>query len=888
MSYFRKRRRVPRNPKTHEASVEVRQDAFKSSEDAGYADALLALFSRSNTILTGREIQCALSDEVQIAATDGSTIYFNLGQISRLIRGLRISRRVPDEKEYSEACHQILHQNWIPTHNLPWSERYNHYHASKNYLWKVWEKFPELFPQKVFYGSGQSEWNWSDKLPYAEFCKQLVRKEMGESIRSFASLRGLNYHELSHCLFTPSANTAMRRSALQGLCSRHTTDLPDDKILALIGLTPQQAKKVLAAKSKHPVGYSSLEQAIREQRNDEWTNKYNAVISLLTGSTFWHKMWNTLEDQRIESLFVAKFPTARHFFTTIVLRYIAIHNPKKVDPLQPFYKDTAKKGGAYLLIHGRRYLPLKLRNQYRQYLVDDYQLSDKQVKEMELLIDQFRSLSSFRSENDMNIATDIIWKFGLWVVQNTTDISNIPEPDGGFDHDRHGKTGQVTKREQAESQQQREKQEEEWEEQDSNSDDSDDSDDADDSDENSDTDGDADSEEDSEDSDSDSDDSDDDAETGDSQDESSQSEQGHGEDSKNGRHQDSTSQSPESGGITASANKSDDSVLRGFLNEAEQAINEDAIRQIESLHELVKKNRASRFFRELHKPDTETEPPVLFRSLSNAISNSLAKLRSDRDNQWEKGSSTGVVNVLRYAEARGTHTDFFDEWQEDGDERPDAEVCVLLDLSTSMNSQSFTSAKARHEAPKDDYGVSKFDYATATSNAQEASFAMWAIKNACQKNDILCSVIGYSDKAYPLYAPDDTVLSGQAPVFNGLDGTHPTEALLYAESVLEKSEAKHRILISLSDGDWTISHQGLRCVEKLRKNGVQTVFIQLPCRVDFKSQGQGLPPVLIPSYSDLGSRVTGKGFYYHEHLLQVEDSSVLTKKIGAILLQAVR
>lgn len=747
-----------------------------------------------------------------------------------------------------------------------------------------------MFPKVVEGSEFSASTVWTEPLPYKDFVNKLTIAEMSNSIRSFATLRGLNYHELSHCLYSPSVNSSVRKSVLNIGADRiyHNGEKGQLFVLDLLGyksLVTQNGK--LAPNSNWFADFS--------KNHPKEYAEFNSAWGIAVSTEFWHKAWNTLEDQRIESLFVTKFPSARHFFTSAVLKYITKWKPDG--------KDEKRAGAAYLLLHGRRYLSKSLRIKWRELLQEEYGLDDATVTDVESLIDQYRDISSFKSQAESATATELVFNFGCWILKNIQDVSQIPEPEGGFDHDKHGKGGSKnteSKRDTEEIQDNRKEQEEEWDSQDEDSYGDSDSDDSDDDSE-------GDSHQDSDEDDSGDDDSDEDAFDGDGDSDGSEDDSGESSSRSNStaRNSESKATSESGSGTKASAGDSTtaNSELRELLNQSENAIAEDALRQIQTLHETVNKNRFSRFFDNLHKPDSIITTPVLYRSLANAISTSLVKLRSDRDNQWEKGSSVGVVNVLRYAEARGTHTDFFDEWQEDGDERPDAEIVVLLDLSGSMNTSSWRNIKAYHSGTPSSQQPATIDSAFGAnmsnagvnSNAYEASCAMWAIKYACQRNDIPCSVIGYSDTSFALYGADDTVASGTTPVFGGISGTQPKDALHYARNILERSDAKHKILVSLSDGDWSITAEGLAQVDAIKKFGGQTVFIQLPSNAECKYfAGDGTTrlekPIVTPVFSQQGANAPKqkKGeYYHHEHHLRVEDAQALTKHIGAILLKAV-
>jgi hypothetical protein len=119
------------------------------------------------------------------------------------------------------------------------------------------------------------------------------------------SFTGLNYHELSHVMFTPPVGTWL-------------------------------TNEVIAAKI--------------------------------------HDSYNILEDQRIESLMVAKYRNIASYFVATFVQYCL--------------DDEQSVKGAYALGYGRRYLPLKLREALRkQYEKPEH------LEELESLIDEYRKMA---------------------------------------------------------------------------------------------------------------------------------------------------------------------------------------------------------------------------------------------------------------------------------------------------------------------------------------------------------------------------------------------------------------------------------------------------------------------------------------------------------------
>ncbi len=121
---------------------------------------------------------------------------------------------------------------------------------------------------------------------------------------SVANLRGLNFHELSHIMFTP-----------------------------------RNGSEIVT-----------------------WVNENK-----------YRNAFNALEDQRIETLFTARFPSTKDWFIVTVLTY--------------FVNDEATFATSYPLLRGRRYLPLDVRIASREAFAHQDKLD-----ELCEIIDQYRTL----------------------------------------------------------------------------------------------------------------------------------------------------------------------------------------------------------------------------------------------------------------------------------------------------------------------------------------------------------------------------------------------------------------------------------------------------------------------------------------------------------------
>jgi hypothetical protein len=225
-------------------------------------------------------------------------------------------------------------------------------------------------------------------------------------------LRGLNYHELAHCLFTPKRT-------------------------------------------------SSLLKMLSEEVKTTTNSSVSAHLP---------KIFNLLEDARIESLFVAKYPASQYFFTDAVMKYIA-NNPSTF---------------SFLLMDGRKYLPLELRKAFREALIASQSISEKDLDLLSDLNDTYRSLSltpsACKKGNEDKIAFEICKKY-LAILERNNILEECAKhgDDNVGGHSQH--TNTKTDSEVEELHEIRQEQEEEFDSEDSeDSEDSKDSGDSDDSD----------------------------------------------------------------------------------------------------------------------------------------------------------------------------------------------------------------------------------------------------------------------------------------------------------------------------------------------------------------------------------------------------------------------
>lgn len=111
-------------------------------------------------------------------------------------------------------------------------------------------------------------------------------------------------------------------------------------------------------------------------------------------------VWNGMEDQRMESMFVAMYRSLGPLFTVTVIRWIT-------GGYQP---NPAEQ---YALLYGRKFLPLDLRMSFRLKAVQEY--GPDQVRELEAILDEY-VLVSF--PKDTNKALALVIKMYEWLNKN--------------------------------------------------------------------------------------------------------------------------------------------------------------------------------------------------------------------------------------------------------------------------------------------------------------------------------------------------------------------------------------------------------------------------------------------------------------------------------------
>jgi uncharacterized protein YegL len=235
-------------------------------------------------------------------------------------------------------------------------------------------------------------------------------------------------------------------------------------------------------------------------------------------------------------------------------------------------------------------------------------------------------------------------------------------------------------------------------------------------------------------------------------------------------------------------------LLDNILDSNETEIN-DILRQIGGLPSLATNNSKEPALDRFHElaPDSNTFQASL------SFGRELERLKASFDPAWDRYESQGRLSAHRYL--RGDQLDsVFDQWNEGREDATEIECVILLDNSGSMGGNKATSAYC----------------------------AMYAIKKALDRVNANTTVITFNDHANTLYRSTDRATNTIRDAGTG-GGTSPTEAIKYATKLLAETEKPVRIFFAITDGDWSGNQKdNHETIKRMARAGVLTAFAFIP------------------------------------------------------------
>lgn len=512
-----------------------------------------------------------------------------------------------------------------------------------------------------------------------------------------------------------------------------------------------------------------------------FTPRAQTDIALWVRENGFGQAFNALEDQRIETLLVAKYQALGDWLTATMAQYL-LDTPEAV-------------GQAFPLLRGRRYLPVELRALVRQAYVNQ-----QDIAELTSIIDEYRLLLF---PQDTEQAKPLIARYAELVRNLPEQGAGTPDPNGHrqrADHEHQSsikdkplsKTEQERVRDKAKAQDSEVEDEEDFnwgdapqpepttnpQPSDSQPEDSSDADSGTDS-------------SDTEPSDTEPSDSDSSSDTDtDSDAEGTESDSDSDADGQPTSDTESDSSSVNAGaGATEKAEQVLTDLLEGIKDSLGSAISEEIAKYG---GDVVLQGVSAKTPRLADSSPAHVSGGAVQASV--AFKQELEKLKAQFDPAWELKTRKGRLNPLRYAQ--GVEIDeLFDKFEQGRDDAVDIEAVILLDTSGSMQGEPI----------------------------QRASESMWGIKRALDSVQANCSVVTFDWNANLLYdAGESASTVMRFPRMGG--GTDPLDALQYANHVLATSDRKVKVLFVITDGEWSNTERADRIIKNLRDGGVLTAL----------------------------------------------------------------
>jgi hypothetical protein len=194
------------------------------------------------------------------------------------------------------------------------------------------------------------------------------------------------------------------------------------------------------------------------------------------------------------------------------------------------------------------------------------------------------------------------------------------------------------------------------------------------------------------------------------------------------------------------------------------------------------------------------------RRLHREVADVLVDLKDANEPGWDRRTNSGRLNVLRVLNPQSDPDAWFDRYEPGRLDTSDLEIALLVDVSGSMGTEMYRLAEA-----------------------------IWAVRMTVDDLDGECTVITWDSGPHKvLAAPGNRPEPDRMFQPEALGGTNPESALHEAYRLLASSRRAHRLMVVLTDGDWT---NGGRCeslIEAMRAEHITTVLAFLP------TSGEGL------------------------------------------------
>lgn len=186
--------------------------------------------------------------------------------------------------------------------------------------------------------------------------------------------------------------------------------------------------------------------------------------------------------------------------------------------------------------------------------------------------------------------------------------------------------------------------------------------------------------------------------------------------------------------------------------------------------------------------------PDSARLLHREVSDALLDLKDEAEPGWNKRTDSGRLSVRRLLNPNAQPDELFDRYEPGMMDASELEVMLLLDVSGSMGSSVGALAEAT-----------------------------WAIRHAVDDLEGRITVLTYESGPHRVFAQPDTRPDDRMFVPVAMGGTMPGSAIREAYRVLDGSDARNRLFVILTDGDWFGDLTNDELIQTMSKSGITTV-----------------------------------------------------------------
>lgn len=181
------------------------------------------------------------------------------------------------------------------------------------------------------------------------------------------------------------------------------------------------------------------------------------------------------------------------------------------------------------------------------------------------------------------------------------------------------------------------------------------------------------------------------------------------------------------------------------------------------------------------------------------VTNILTRIRQEAEPETLRRQVYGRVDVRRVMTRQPWEADVFKTWDAGTEEETGIEAVLLMDTSISMSGCMW-----------------------------DASAAMWVLKRAFDKLDIRTTVLLYNTEHTVLFQPSDRANAVGIPDVKSSGGTDPTSALQQAQHILSKSQAPNKVLITVTDGQWASDDKEIhKLMKSIHRLGASSLLLGL-------------------------------------------------------------